>query len=108
LQGLPEAQVLWTALDTTRSVHYNSSNALRVRSTTVATVTRKGQITLPRAIREALGVETGAEVDFELCRDGVLLRKKPPREAFEQWRGYLVRQGNHATTDELLEELRQR
>jgi antitoxin PrlF len=35
----------------------------------LATLTSKGQITLPKAIRQALGVTTGGKVAFEL-RDG--------------------------------------
>ncbi|MFT3717633.1 type II toxin-antitoxin system PrlF family antitoxin [Pseudorhodoferax sp.] len=35
----------------------------------VATLTSKGQITLPKPIRQALGVDTGGKVAFEL-RDG--------------------------------------
>lgn len=37
-----------------------------------ATLTSKGQITLPKAIRQALGVTAGAKVAFEL-RDGEVL-----------------------------------
>ncbi len=36
----------------------------------VATLTAKGRITLPRSIRQALGVDTGARVAFELHEDG--------------------------------------
>ena len=36
----------------------------------VATMTTKGQITLPRAIRQALGVDAGSRVVFELHEDG--------------------------------------
>ncbi|MDE0047425.1 MAG: type II toxin-antitoxin system PrlF family antitoxin [bacterium] len=36
----------------------------------VATMTAKGQITLPKAIRQALGVDVGARVAFELHEDG--------------------------------------
>ena len=36
----------------------------------VATMTAKGQITLPKAIRQALGVDVGAKVSFELHEDG--------------------------------------
>ena len=36
----------------------------------VATVTAKGQITLPKAIRQALGVDAGAKVAFELRENG--------------------------------------
>ncbi|MBS0292328.1 MAG: AbrB/MazE/SpoVT family DNA-binding domain-containing protein [Rhodanobacteraceae bacterium] len=35
----------------------------------VATLTSKGQITLPKSIRQALGVDTGGKVAFDL-RDG--------------------------------------
>lgn len=35
----------------------------------VATLTSKGQITLPKSIRQALGVDTGSRIAFEL-RDG--------------------------------------
>jgi len=36
----------------------------------VATLTAKGQITLPRTIRQALGVDVGARVAFELHENG--------------------------------------
>ena len=73
----------------------------------MATVTRKGQVTLPREVRQALGIEAGAEVDFELRPDGVSLRRTVPRESFERWRGYLKTRGVEATTDELMTELRE-
>ena len=36
----------------------------------VATMTAKGQITLPKPIRQALGVDVGAKVAFELHENG--------------------------------------
>ena len=36
----------------------------------VATLTAKGQITLPKPIRQALGVDVGAKVAFELHDNG--------------------------------------
>ena len=36
----------------------------------IATMTAKGQITIPKAIRQALGVDVGAKVAFELQEDG--------------------------------------
>ena len=35
-----------------------------------ATITSKGQITLPKAIRERLGLSTGDQVDFRVEDDG--------------------------------------
>ena len=39
----------------------------------IATITSKGQITLPKAIRQALGVEAGDKVGFELRENGEVL-----------------------------------
>lgn len=39
----------------------------------VATMTAKGQITLPKAIRQALGVDVGAKVAFELQENGQVI-----------------------------------
>ena len=72
----------------------------------MATVTGKGQITLPREVRQALGVDTGAEVEFEVSATGVTIRKKVNREAFVTWSGYLKSRGIEATTDELMTDIR--
>ena len=42
-----------------------------------ATVTSKGQITLPKAVREALGLEAGDEVLFRVQRGRAILAKVP-------------------------------
>jgi AbrB family looped-hinge helix DNA binding protein len=39
-----------------------------------STLTSKGQITLPRAVRERLGVKQGDRVEFSVDGDRVLLR----------------------------------
>lgn len=45
----------------------------------LATLTSKGQITLPKAIRQALGVSTGGKVAFEL-REGDVIVTRAERE----------------------------
>jgi AbrB family looped-hinge helix DNA binding protein len=52
-----------------------------------AKITSKGQITLPREVRHALGVKPGDKVVFE--RDGGEIRVRPVREKspFEKYRG---------------------
>ena len=45
----------------------------------VATLTSKGQITLPKSIRQALGVEAGSKLAFEL-RGGEVVVTRPHAE----------------------------
>jgi antitoxin PrlF len=40
-----------------------------------STISSKGQITVPAAIREKLGLVSGTPVEFELREGGVLVRK---------------------------------
>jgi len=36
----------------------------------LATVTSKGQVTLPKALRDALGIKPGSKVDFRVLSEG--------------------------------------
>jgi len=47
-----------------------------------ATLTSKGQVTIPKRIREQLGLEAGTKIEFVLDDDGSLhvRPKKPPME----------------------------
>jgi antitoxin PrlF len=70
-------------------------------------VTRKGQITIPKRVRDHLGIEPGSVVDFELGDDGRIVltvagaAAKPSR--FERFRGIAK---TKLTTDELMAMLR--
>lgn len=55
-------------------------------------VTTKGQVTIPKAIRDALGIEPGDEIVFEETEAGYTIRKHEPTTAagedpFEKHRG---------------------
>jgi len=55
-------------------------------------VTTKGQITIPKEIRDALGIEPGDEVDFERVGSEYRLQKRAPttedgEDPFEKHRG---------------------
>jgi len=41
----------------------------------VATITSKGQITLPKSIRQALGVDVGGKVAFDFSGDSVIVTR---------------------------------
>jgi AbrB family looped-hinge helix DNA binding protein len=57
------------------------------------TVTSKGQVTIPKKVRDLLGIEAGSAVDFELTPNGdVVLRHrkgkpKRPLRRFARLRG---------------------
>lgn len=55
-------------------------------------VTTKGQVTIPKEIREALGIEPGDEVAFEETDSGYTIQKEQPtttdgEDPFEKYRG---------------------
>ena len=49
----------------TYNLTFGKENAM-----TVATMTSKGQITVPQSVRDALGLKAGAKVDFVPLEDG--------------------------------------
>ncbi|KAF5886052.1 AbrB/MazE/SpoVT family DNA-binding domain-containing protein [Rhizobium sp. PEPV16] len=56
------------------------------------TVTAKGQVTIPKRVRDLLGIVPGSQVDFHRAADGsvVLTRadQKRPASRFEKLRGH--------------------
>jgi len=54
-------------------------------------VTRKGQVTIPKKVRDLLAIEPGSAVDFELAPDGQVVVKKAgggrKQSAFARVRG---------------------
>jgi antitoxin PrlF len=55
------------------------------------TVTSKGQVTIPKAVRDLLGIEPGTQVDFRRADDGTIVLEradeKRTRSRFERLRG---------------------
>ena len=61
-----------------------------------ATVTSRGRVTIPKSVRDFLGIEPGATICFEPMRDGEIAlrvarsepaRAQHPRSRFAQLRG---------------------
>lgn len=55
-------------------------------------ITTKGQVTIPKEIRDRLGIEPGDEIAFEETNTGYAIRKEEPTTAegqdpFETYRG---------------------
>ncbi len=67
------------------------------------TVTSKGQVTIPKAVRDLLGIQPGSKVDFRRTRDGDVIlvaadeKQKPSR--FATLRGHA---GKGLSTEEIM------
>lgn len=64
----------------------------------------QGQVTIPKAIREKLGLEPGYEVEFDTVADNVVLRKATSGIDWDRVYGLIDFGGR--TTDEILAEIR--
>ena len=76
------------------------------------TLTSKCQVTIPKKVRESLGLGPGSQVDFDVDKHGHIIirkaqgpgpRKPPTRDRFERARGRATVKWK---TDELMELLR--
>lgn len=69
----------------------------------VTTVTSKGQVTIPRAVRDLLGIRPGSKVDFRRTHDGDVIivavdeKQKPSR--FAELRGHA---GKGLSTEDIM------
>jgi AbrB family looped-hinge helix DNA binding protein len=69
------------------------------------TVTSKGQVTIPKPLRDRLGIKTGSAVQFELAADGRVTLRKVGRgpskrvSRLEAFRGFA---GEGLSTDEIM------
>ena len=68
-----------------------------------ATVTSKGQVTLPKAVRDLLDIGPGSLIDFERAPDGRIVLVKVERtvraSCFSRLRGHA---GKGLSTDEIM------
>ena len=68
-------------------------------------ITSKGQVTVPKNVRERLGLRAGDELEFTE-EDGVFhLSKRVDPDVFKKYRGYLKDLAGQ-NSDELIQEMR--
>jgi AbrB family looped-hinge helix DNA binding protein len=50
-------------------------------------ITRRGQVTIPKDLRERFGLKPETEVEFQVVNNSILLRKRPGKLNLTRWKG---------------------
>jgi antitoxin PrlF len=72
-------------------------------ATTSSRISEKGQVTIPKTLREALGIRAGDRLEFELRGDAIRIRKQPNLDRLASLYGSVKLP---APVDELIDEMR--
>jgi len=70
-----------------------------------AKVTSKGQVTIPKAVRQRLGVRAGEDIGFEEKEGFFVVRKVVAKSPFDKWVGRLKHLKGRRS-DDLVQEAR--
>jgi len=70
-------------------------------------ITTKGQVTIPKDVRERLGLRPGDEIEFVEDRAGFRVQKRVLASPFKKYRGYLKELAGR-DPDDLVEQMRGR
>ncbi len=69
-------------------------------------VTERGQVTLPKAIRQKLGIRAGTIIEFELFNGKIIGTKKESMDVLKAWRGRGKLPKGFSNVDSYLNEVR--
>lgn len=71
----------------------------------------RGQVTIPKEIRERFGLKPSTEVQFRVEKDCLVLQKKPAKLKLDKWTGRCKRSFarlGHKSVDDFIEAVRGR
>jgi AbrB family looped-hinge helix DNA binding protein len=74
-------------------------------------VGERGQVTIPKGIRERFGIGPATEVEFRVIRDSIVLQKKPQKLDLDKWKGRCrdsFRELGYSSVDAFIEDIRGR
>jgi len=66
----------------------------------IATLSSKGQVTMPKTIRDKFGLDSGDKLDF-LCRDDGVLEVIPIKQSAARLKGMLPRPSRVVSVEEM-------
>ncbi|MBZ5671393.1 MAG: AbrB/MazE/SpoVT family DNA-binding domain-containing protein [Acidobacteriia bacterium] len=71
----------------------------------------RGQVTIPKDLRERFGLKPETEVEFQVVNNSILLRKKPRKLNLTRWKGQCrksFKELGYTRVDEFIEDVRGR
>ena len=71
----------------------------------------RGQVTIPKDLRERFGLKPETEVEFRVVNNSILLRKKPRKLDVARWKGRCgksFKELGYTRVDEFIEDVRGR
>ena len=71
----------------------------------------RGQVTIPKELRERFGLRPDTEVDFQVINGSIVLEKKPRKLNLAKWKGRCRRsltELGYDTADDFIEDVRGR
>jgi AbrB family looped-hinge helix DNA binding protein len=71
----------------------------------------RGQVTIPKEIREQFGLGPDSEVEFRVVEGSILLTKAPRKLDLQQWKGHCkdsLTELGYGSVDEFIEDVRGR
>ncbi|HUJ24350.1 MAG TPA: AbrB/MazE/SpoVT family DNA-binding domain-containing protein [Bryobacteraceae bacterium] len=74
-------------------------------------VGERGQVTIPKGIRERFGIGPETEVEFKIQRNTIVLKKTPKKLNLAKWKGRCgesFKELGYASVDKYIEDVRGR
>jgi AbrB family looped-hinge helix DNA binding protein len=71
----------------------------------------RGQVTIPKDIREKFGLEPATDVEFQVVNGSIVLKKSPRKLNLAKWKGKCsdsFAKLGYSTVDEFIEDIRGR
>ncbi len=72
---------------------------------------KRGQVTIPKDIREKFGLEPATDVEFQVVNGSIVLKKSPRKLNLAKWKGKCsdsFAKLGYSTVDEFIEDIRGR
>ena len=74
-------------------------------------VGERGQVTIPKEIRDRFGIGPDSEVEFQVVESSIVLKKKPKRLNLKKWKGRAKKsfaELGYSSVDRFIEDIRGR